>query len=163
MKAYLDGDTAGPTLVGTGTEDYIGTGWGQGVYTHRYQGSPVADKAKRLWAFYRFHVPDPIFFSRACRITLQQIGGASKAEVHTLMTSGVALTPITLDAGDRDRFHHFMGRTPPVALDDPALADGWVNFYRRDDVSATAYFYLDRPAGTGTPLAPVAERTAGLP
>ena len=82
VKAYLDADTAGPTLVGTGTEDYIGTGWGQGVYTHRYQGAPVADKARRLWAFYRFHVPDPIFFSRACRITLQQIGGASKAEVH---------------------------------------------------------------------------------
>jgi hypothetical protein len=94
---------------------------------------------------------------------LQQIGGASKEEGHKLMTSGVALTPITLDAGDRDRFHHFMGRTPSVALDDRALADGWVNFYRRDDVSATAYFYLDRPAGTGAPLAPVAERTAGLP
>jgi Protein of unknown function (DUF2961) len=163
VKAYLDADTAGPTLVGTGTEDYIGTGWGQGIYTHRYQGAPVADKAKRLWAFYRFHVPDPIFFSRACRITLQQIGGASKAEVHKLMTSGVTLTPITLDAGDRDRFLHLMGRTPAQALDDPALADGWVNFYRRDDVSATAYFYLDRPAGAAMPLAPVAERTAGLP
>ena len=163
VKAYLDADTIGPTLVGTGTEDYIGTGWGQGVYTHRYQGAAVADKARRLWTFYRFHVPDPVFFSRACRVTLQQIGGAPKAEVKTMVAAGVPMTPITLDGGDRDRFIHLLGRTPPVTLDDPSLPDGWVNFYRRDDVSATAYFYLDRPAGTGTALAPVADRTAGLP
>jgi hypothetical protein len=30
-------------------------------------------------------------------------------------------------------------------------------------VSATVYFYLDRPTGAGEPLASVAERTAGLP
>ena len=162
VKVYLDNDATGPTLVGTGTEDYSGTGWGQGVYVHRYQGTPIADTTRRLWAFYRFHVPDPIFFSRACHVTLQQIGGAAKADVHKLVTSGVALTPITLDAGDRDRFLHLLDRPRPIALDDPSLPDGWVNFYRRDDVSATTYFYLDRPAGIGVPLAPVAERTAGL-
>lgn len=162
VKAYLDDDTNGPTLVGTGTEDYIGTGWGQGVYQHRYQGSPIADQEHRRWAFYRFHVPDPIFFTKACRITLQQIGGAPKAEVQQMIAAGVVLTPITVDGGDRDRFVHLLDQTPPVTLDDASLPDGWVNFYRRDDVSATAYFYLDRPGGTGTALAPVAERTAGL-
>jgi hypothetical protein len=162
VKVYLDGDRAQPTLVGTGTEDYIGTGWGQGVYVHRYQGAPVADKAKRLWAFYRFHVPDPIFFSRGCRVTLQQMGGASKAEVLQLVRAGVPLTPVTLDAGDRDRFLLLLERTAPVALDDPSLPDGWVNFYRRDDVSATAYYYLDRPGGVGPALAPPASRAAGL-
>ena len=30
VKVYLDGDTDHPTLQGTGTEDYIGSGWGQG-------------------------------------------------------------------------------------------------------------------------------------
>ena len=162
VKVYLDGDRAQPTLVGTGTEDYIGTGWGQGVYVHRYQGAPVADKAKRLWAFYRFHVPDPIFFSRGCRVTLQQMGGASRAEVLQLVRAGAPLTPVTLDAGDRDRFLLLLERTPPVALDDPSLPDGWVNFYRRDDVSATAYYYLDRPGGVGPALAPPASRAAGL-
>jgi hypothetical protein len=29
VKIYLDGDQENPTLCGTGTEDYIGTGWGQ--------------------------------------------------------------------------------------------------------------------------------------
>jgi hypothetical protein len=161
-KVFLDGDASHPTLVGTGTEDYIGTGWGQGVYINRYQGAPVADKAKRLWAFYRFHIPDPIFFSERCRVTLQQMGGAAKAEVIALQKAGVALTPVTIDAGDRDRFILLLDRTPPVALDDPSLPDGWVNFYRRDDVTATAYFYLDRPAGAGNALPAVAERTAGL-
>ncbi len=32
VKVYLDGDPVLPTLCGTGTEDYIGTGWGQGHY-----------------------------------------------------------------------------------------------------------------------------------
>ena len=32
VKVYLDGDKENPTLVGTGTEDYIGSGWGQGEY-----------------------------------------------------------------------------------------------------------------------------------
>jgi hypothetical protein len=27
---YLDGDKNLPTIVGTGTEDYISTAWGQG-------------------------------------------------------------------------------------------------------------------------------------
>jgi len=29
VKMYLDGDTKWPTIAGTGTEDYISTGWGQ--------------------------------------------------------------------------------------------------------------------------------------
>ena len=161
VKVHLDGDGSHPTLVGTGTEDYIGTGWGQGVYVHRYQGAPIADKATRQWTFYRFHIPDPIYFASACRVTLQQMGGASKAEVQAMVASGVALTPVTLDYGDRDRFVKFLERDTAARLDDPALPDGWVNFYRQDDVSATAYFYLDRPAGAAS-LPPVAARVAGL-
>src|SRR5689334_15514685 len=40
VKIYLDGDRERPTLNGTGTEDYIGTGYGQGAYAHRFQGAP---------------------------------------------------------------------------------------------------------------------------
>ncbi len=42
---YLDGDNELATLVGTGTEDYIGTAWGQGAFAHQYQGRPIADTA----------------------------------------------------------------------------------------------------------------------
>ena len=53
VKVFLDGDTDFPTLVGTGTEDYIGTGWGQGIFNHRFQGCLIADREKHEWAFYR--------------------------------------------------------------------------------------------------------------
>ena len=48
VKIYLDGDSDLPTLNGTGTEDYIGTGWGQGLFTHLYQGCLVAAQSSRL-------------------------------------------------------------------------------------------------------------------
>jgi hypothetical protein len=162
VKVYLDDDGEYPTLVGTGTEDYIGTGWGQGAYVHRYQGATIADAAERAWTFYRFHVPDPIFFRSACRVTLQQMGGADKPDVRKLLAAGVALTPVSLDGGDRSRFFNLLDSPPADGLDDASLPDGWVNFYRSDDVSATVYFYLDSPGGTAPALAPVSERTAGL-
>ncbi len=51
-KVYLDGDEALPTLCGTGTEDYIGTAWGQGQYAHLYQGCHIADHQNMQFAFY---------------------------------------------------------------------------------------------------------------
>src|SRR5690349_6688598 len=50
VKIFLDGDEELPTLNGTGTEDYIGTGWGQGKFAHLYQGCLVADTLTREWA-----------------------------------------------------------------------------------------------------------------
>src|SRR4029079_5990915 len=57
VKVYLDGDTDLPTLCGTGTEDYIGTAWGQGRFAHLYQGCPVADGEAMAYCFYRYHIP----------------------------------------------------------------------------------------------------------
>jgi hypothetical protein len=62
VKIYLDGDRMLPTLSGTGTEDYIGTGWGQGPFSHDFFGSPIADEKNGRFCFYRYHIPDPIFF-----------------------------------------------------------------------------------------------------
>ncbi len=39
IKIYIDGDKACPSLVGTGTEDYIGTGWGQGTFFIAIRGA----------------------------------------------------------------------------------------------------------------------------
>jgi len=50
----------------------------------------------------------------------------------------------------------------PIDLQSPSAPDGWCNFRRQDDWSATAYFYLDAPGGVLPPLAPVAERIKGL-
>ena len=161
VKVYLDGDDDLPTLVGTGTEDYIGTGWGQGAYAHRFQGCLIADTERDHWSFYRYHVPDPVYFASGCRVTIQQIGGNLKPVVIGLMEKGVPLVPITIH--EVDTLHLLLEQDPVPELTDTDLPDGWTNFYRTDDVSTTAYFYLDRPTSGLPPLQPVAERIAGLP
>ncbi|MBC9033912.1 DUF2961 domain-containing protein [Sphingomonas sp. JC676] len=160
VKIYLDGDDVLPTLAGTGTEDYIGTGWGQGTYAHRFQGSPVADEPRGRWTFYRFHIPDPIFFDRDIRVDLQQIGGAPKKQVVEMLSAGVKLIPVTVDPGGRAAFRQLL--TAGTKVTDPGLPDGWTNFYRSDDVSAIAFFYLDKPMSGLPPLPAADERLAGL-
>ena len=140
VKIYLDNDQDHPTLVGTGTEDYIGTGWGQGQFYNQYTGCLVSDGKKMQWAYYRFHIPDPVFFETGCRVTIQQIGGTMKAKVLELQKNKIPLIPVSIDNGG-GLASLYQDKKP---LDDPSLPNGWTNFYRSDDVSATAYFYLDR-------------------
>lgn len=158
VKIYLDGDRDLPTLNGTGTEDYIGTGWGQGKFAHQYQGCLVADTLTREWAFYRYHIPDPVYFRSDCRVAIQLMGGDMLAKVREYKASGAKLIPVTV--GVENGLVKLLDN--PVALEDKAFPNGWVNFYRSDDVSATAYFYLDAPASALPPIAGVAQRTAGL-
>jgi hypothetical protein len=163
FKAWLDGDDAYPTLCGTGVEDYIGTAWGLGAYAHRTQGAPVADRIHGQWCFYRYHLDDPIYFARACRVAFQVMGGAPKERALALQQKGVPLLPVTIDRGGGECFTRLLDEwTPPIDLADPTLPEGWCNFYRQDDWSSTAYFYLDRPENDLPPLAPVRQRTAGL-
>lgn len=161
-KIYLDGDRAQASLVGTGVEDYIGTAWGQGAYINRFQGAPVADESTGRWTFYRFHVPDPVFFNRDIEVRLQQIGGAPKADVLRMQAQGVPLLPVTVDPGSRNGFAQLLAGDAPRPLSDPALPTGWTNFYRSDDVSAVAYFYLDRPENGLPAISPFAQRGAAL-
>lgn len=163
VKIYLDGDSDYATLVGTGTEDYIGTGWGQGAYFNQYQGCSIADAENREWAFYRYHIPDPVYFVEDCKVTIQQMGGAAKPLVQRMKENGAVLRPISIDGGgSRDRFIKLLEMEPVPELTDPDLPVGWTNYLREDDVSATAYFYLDKPENGLPPLAPVEVRTAGL-
>jgi hypothetical protein len=160
VKIYLDGDTEFPTLAGTGTEDYIGTAWGQGTFCNRYQGSLIADTEKGEFAFYRYHIPDPVYFHQEIKVTIQQLGGWPKKQVLELMEDGAKLKPVTISAGP-DNFVKLMEK-PGVSLDDDSLPDGWTNFYREDDVSSMAYFYLDKPVSGLPKLASVELRTAGM-
>ena len=162
VKIALDGDaSSGPTLVGTGTEDYIGTAWGQGAYINRFQGAPIATwDGDGRWTFYRFHIPDPVWFHRDIEVSLQQIGGARKAIILDLMKKGAPLVPVTIDPGSRNNFQKLLETGKPLA--DPALPDGHTNYYRSDDVAAVAYFYLDRPERNLPPIAPASERMAAI-
>jgi hypothetical protein len=163
VKMYLDGDTKWPTIVGTGTEDYIGTGWGQGEFQRRYQGSLVADGSKGQFAFYRYHVPDPVYFRDDLRVTIQQMGGASKQKILELIEKGVEIQPVSVDGDNAGNFVKLLESPSPIDLkthDSPMNA--WVNVYRRDDWSAIAFFYLDTPVNGLPPLAPREQRVEGL-
>jgi hypothetical protein len=143
VKMYLDGDNNFPTLVGTGAEDYIGTAWGQGVFVNSYTGSLVADKEKDHWTFYRYHIPDPIMFKNDLRVTIQVMGGNDKDKVIEMLEKGVSLIPVTIDSDEG--FIRLMDSIQPVDLKAYDKVKGWTNFYRSDDYSSTAYFYLDKP------------------
>lgn len=160
VKAYLDGDADHPSLVGTGTEDYIGSGWGQGTYAQAFQGSLVADSKAGHYCFYRYHVPDPVFFESACRVTIQDIGGTFRDGVRKLKAAGAELKPISVDTGPE--FIRIFERRDWLDVDMPEFPDGWVNFWRRDDFSSTAYFYLDKPTN-GLPVRTLKDRTEALP
>ena len=158
VKMYLDGDKAYPTIAGTGAEDYSGTGWGMGVYSNRYQGCTVADEAKGQFAFYRWHIPDAIYFNSDLRITLQQIGGGPKDVVRSLVNRKVPLKPISVDniAG----FVRLLDR--PLSINDKDFPEGWVNFYRVDDYCAVSYFYLDKTSTSLPDLPPIDQRIQNL-
>ncbi|HEY6979045.1 MAG TPA: glycoside hydrolase family 172 protein [Chitinophagaceae bacterium] len=157
VKMFIDGDSKYPTINGTGAEDYIGTGWGEGSFTHMYQGCTIADEKNRQYAFYRFHIPDQIFFYTDFKATIQRIGGGDYAVVNELQKKGVLLKPVS--ASTDTGFVRLFDLQHTPSLQDENFPKGWVNFYRVDDYSATAYFYLDKPASELPVLAPVEERT----
>ena len=143
VKVYLDGDSDYPTLCGTGTEDYIGTGWGQGQYATLYQGCHLADSEKMQYCFYRWHIPDPIYFREDIRITIHQIGYAGANEANQMKEAGKT---IYRAAG-------------PDLKEVNLNADGNVGlFERQDDWSSCAYFYLDNPTSSLPELAPLDQR-----
>jgi hypothetical protein len=149
-KIFLDGDASHPTLAGTGTEDYIGTAWGQGQYGHLYQGCHLADSANGQYAFYRYHVPDPVYFQRDIRVAFQQIGVCSAKTFGQFREAGLQLV-----GGGSNPAGEPLDMHPPV--DAPSNI-----FERTDDWSSCCYFYLDRPENNLPPLAAVTERTSGL-
>jgi hypothetical protein len=158
VKMYLDGDRQYPTLSGTGTEDYIGSGWGEGEFYNDYAGCLSANKDGRGWAFYRWHIPDPIYFKKDCKVVLPEMGSNEKKLVMQLQAKGVPLIPATID----DQQGPVKALYTPgkiTDLSDPSLPDGYVMFYRSDDVSATSYFYLDKPSNDLPGLQPVTIRT----
>lgn len=161
VKMYVDGDRALPTIVGTGAEDYIGTGWGEGTFAHRYSGSLVADSEHGQFAFYRYHVPDPVYFHKDLRVTIQSLGGDTKAMILELMLRGVPVKPVSI-AESGGKFTKLLEGTPQELSANPAPPDAWVNVYRKDDWSAVALFYLDAPVNHLPRLAPVEKRIEGL-
>jgi len=143
VKIYLDGDREFPTLAGTGTEDYIGTAWGQGRFDHLYQGCHLADSEKMQFSFYRLHVPDPVYFYQDIRATIQQIGYLNPRWMGLVHQLGTKLY-----------------RAGSGLVERGPLEEGL--FERQDDWSSVAYFYLNRPENGLPPLPPAEDRLRGV-
>lgn len=143
VKMYLDGDSANPSINGTGAEDYIGTGWGEAHFAGRYQGCLVSNDSAHQYAFYRFHIPDRIVFDRDLRVTIQQIGGWDAKDLRRLLAAGAPVLPVT--AAGANGFTKLWHKPDMSAILQTIPDRDWVNFYRTDDYAVTAYYYLDRP------------------
>ncbi len=80
----IDGE-ARPSIWGTGTEDYVLNAWGMGVGTFPYFGVSILEGEGRMvgWrtTVYRWHVPDPIRFTRSLRVEFENAGWISKDEL----------------------------------------------------------------------------------
>jgi hypothetical protein len=150
LKVYLDDDREWPTLVGTGTEDLVGSAWGLGRFDHLYQGAPLTEEKDGVWGFYRYHVPDPVYFAKAIRVTLQQIAGGTVAQLRVLPKE---LWPELV------RTHQPF---EPAATASPADESQWENFETPQDVCATAYWYQTLPSPRWPALDTYAERVKDL-
>ena len=71
IKIYMDGDTEFPTICGTGSEDYVCLSYGMQETPYLYNGCNLDQK--NFVSMYRWHLPDPIYWQKECRITIQQI------------------------------------------------------------------------------------------
>ena len=145
VKMFIDGDTDYPTLCGTGTEDYIATAWGQGEYYCKWHGCPLADEPNLRYGFYRLHGPDPVYFHKDIRVTIQQLGHPADIGAF-LEKTGKKL--------ERAGYGTYSTKD----------TEGNMNylFERSDDWCATAYYYLNSPVDNLPPIIPYKERILGL-
>lgn len=160
VKMFIDEDTKYPTINGTGTEDYVGAAWGLGTFNHQYQGCLIADNKAGYFAFYRYHVPDEIYFNKNLKVTLQEMGGTSLALAREMHQKGVKIKPVIANSKTGYLKLNAMKQAPVIT--DEQFRDGGVLFYRVDDYSATSYFYLDKPTNDLPALQPLVDRIYNL-
>jgi hypothetical protein len=134
LKIYLDGDREGATLVGSGTEDLVGSAWGLGKFDHLYQGAPLSEEKDGVFGFYRYHIPDPVYFQKAIRVALQQIAGGTVKDLRALPATARPELVRTHKPFD------------PAGYTKPADETAWENFETPQDVCATAYWYQTLPS-----------------
>lgn len=152
VKVYLDGDNEYPTLVGTGTEDYIGSGYGQNLFNHPYQGNQFISQTKNAYGFYRFHVPDPIYFHKDIRVTIQDMGGPGWRNMVEAINKNPGMK--FMKSGNGTEYYS------KEELEATKRIEGKAE--RTDDYCATAYWYMDKPENILPPIAVISERMKGL-
>jgi hypothetical protein len=72
---FIDGEST-PSMVGTGSEDYLCHAWGMHPKAYPYAGTSVHEHdpdhpGRHKCTSYRFHVEDPVVFSRSLKVTIE--------------------------------------------------------------------------------------------
>lgn len=80
--------------------------------------------------------------------------------IRGFLEKGASLKPVTIGVGPR--LYKLLGADSDIELGKSDTSQGGTNFYRQDDVSATAYFYLDTPTDGLPALQSLEIRTANL-
>ena len=153
VKAYIDGDNEFPTLCGTGTEDYVGDGYGQSYFSCRFSGNQYVSPTKDAYGFYRLHIPDPVWFHKDIRVTIQDMGGPGYRAMLEDMDKYPGLK--FMKAGDGTEYY-----TREELAAKPHLSNV---MERSDDYCATAYWYMNCAESELPEIAPAAERMKDLP
>ncbi|HNT34139.1 MAG TPA: DUF2961 domain-containing protein, partial [bacterium] len=80
---FIDGEQE-PSLRGTGTEDYFCDAWGFRPVQGLFYGIPIwegMDRGDRGTA-YRWHIPDPISFTKSLRVEIEHKGSRNDGQGH---------------------------------------------------------------------------------
>lgn len=123
VKFYIDDDEAFPTICGTGTEDYIGSGWGTEETVTPDKGAVVMDNERGYYSLFRFHIDDPIYFQKRLKVTIQQLGAGNEEKARKFY-------------GQEGNYYRAVGTKE---------SDGICIFERSDDYSSVAYWYQELP------------------
>ncbi len=90
-KFYVDGE-AKPTIQGTGTEDYFLMAWGLNEALYPYFGctymSTDFEDLGAQYTLYRWHIPDPVRFTKSLRFEIEHTGWISADESESGKVEG---------------------------------------------------------------------------
>ncbi len=87
---YIDGEEI-PSILGTGTEDYINEAWNMRVHSSLFTGCTVFEPRApdaRITAF-RWHIPDPVIFSKSLKFTIERRGYVMNSKGEVVSRSGL--------------------------------------------------------------------------
>jgi len=118
-RIYVDGDTT-PTIQGTGTEDYFLSAWGLDEHLYPNFGCTyLSDDASSLGVratMYRWHIDDPIRFTKSLRFEIEHTGWISADETETGEIDGhvereddIATVALWYQVGQPKRFTELPG------------------------------------------------------
>ncbi|MBM3710351.1 MAG: DUF2961 domain-containing protein [Actinobacteria bacterium] len=95
------------------------------------------------YCFYRYHIPDPVYFSKDIKVTIQQIGGWNPDVTPLFYYNKSPIYSVKMEKIDF---------TKSAGLFNYGL------FECQDDWSSCAYFYLDNPENNLPEIDPIEKR-----